>query len=84
MRDKIFKEIEIERIYQEERWGVDFDNKNNINDWVSYINTYTGQASKITSDKAEQRRQLLKAVTIGIAALERFDDNDGFPPRHYE
>jgi hypothetical protein len=84
MRQKIYNEIETERAYQDGRWGDEFDRKNTLNDWVSYMNTYTGQASKMDTPKEEQRKQLLKAVTIGVAALERFDTDNGFAPRHYD
>jgi len=84
MRQKIYNEIENERAYQDQKWGDEFDRKNTLNDWVSYINIYTGQASKMDTPKDEQRRQLLKAVTIGVAALERFDADNGFAPRHYD
>jgi hypothetical protein len=84
MRQKIYNEIEEERSYQDSLWGDEFDKKNTLNDWVSYMNTYSGQASKIGTPKEEQRRQLLKAVTIGVAALERFDTDGGFAPRHYD
>lgn len=83
-RTKIFKEIDDERDYQEDKWGVEFDDKNTINDWVTYITKYAGESAFIEDDKAEQRKKLLKAVTIGVAALERFDENGGFPPRHYD
>lgn len=84
MRTKIFTEIENERTYQDNKWGVESDNKNTINDWVAYITTYCGQAAKYGATEDEQRKQLLKAVAIGVAALERFDVNGKFPKRHYD
>ena len=84
MRQKIYNEIETERAYQDQQWGDEFDKKNTLNDWVSYMNTYCGQASKMGTPKDDQRKQLLKAVTIGVAALERFDTDNGFAPRHYD
>jgi hypothetical protein len=36
------------------------------------------------SPAATQREGILKAATILVAALEAFDRNNGFAPRHYE
>lgn len=83
-REKIFEEISKERDYQNSKWGTEFDDKNTLNDWVSYMNIYLGQASKIDSNPTEQERQLLKAVTIGVAALETLYRNGKFADRHYE
>ena len=84
MRDKIFKEIDKEREYQDNKWGDEFDSKNTLNDWVTYINIYLSNAAKMGISKEEQRKQFLKVATLGIAALEIFDRNDGFAPRHYD
>lgn len=84
MRQEIFKQIEAERAYQDTRWGTSFDDKNTINDFAAYIGTYLGQATKIGLSKAEQRVQLLKVAALSVAALETFDRNNGFAPRHYD
>jgi hypothetical protein len=84
MRKQIFEQIEAERKYQDGKWGDEFDKKNTLNDWVTYINIYAGQAAKMGNSKEEQRTQMLKVATLAVAALERFDENDGFAPRHYD
>lgn len=84
--EKIFDEIVKERNYQDSKWGTAFDDKNTLNDWCVYIVEYLGRASSFVNvdDLANQRRLLLKAVTIGVAALEAFDRNKKFASRHYE
>ena len=86
---KIFEEIKKEREYQDSKWGSEFDDKNTINDWVAYINIYLGKAiiidrATFKPDKKQQRTNILKVATLATAALEAFDRNDGFPPRHYD
>jgi hypothetical protein len=34
--------------------------------------------------KEEQRNNMLKVAALAVAALETFDRNDGFAPRHYD
>ena len=86
MRDQmgIYDEIKQERDYQDGKWGTAFDDKNTVNDWTAYIAQRTGQSSAIGATKEEQRKQMLKAAAIAVAALEAFDRNNGFAPRHYD
>jgi hypothetical protein len=83
-RVELFKEIELERAYQDNKWGDEFDKKNTINDWASYINIYLGRACEMGRPKNQQRENLIKVAALAIAALERFDENLGFAPRHYD
>lgn len=80
----IFAEIEKEREYQDSKWGTDFDDKNTLNDWCSYIVNYLGKAIAMKNTKEEQRIFLIKVATLSVAALEAFDRNHGFPNRHYD
>ena len=80
----LLEEIRQERHYQDGRWGVVFDDKNTLNDWLTYIMIYGGQAARIDSAPADQRRNLVKVATLAVAALESFDRNRQFAPRHYE
>lgn len=82
--DGLFEEIREEREYQDSKWGTEFDNKNTVNDWVAYIAQYSGYAIKMGNSTVEQRRHMLKVATLAVAALEAFDRNEGFPPRHYD
>ena len=84
LRERIFKEIESERDYQDEKWGTEFDKLNTINDWNTYINIYMGRACEQNRSKFAQREFVVKVATLAVAALERFDENDGFFPRHYD
>ena len=82
-QDNIIKELKEERIYQDEKWGPEFDNINNINDWVSYMITYLGRATDI-KEVENQRKFIKKATAIGLAALETFDRNGKFVRRRYD
>jgi hypothetical protein len=82
-RQRIYREIEEEREYQNGKWGTEFDDKNTINDWGSYITRYTGEATQVDNPD-EQRRQILKVAALAIAAIETFDRNQKFGRRHYD
>ena len=82
-RVTIFEEIEKEREYQDGKFGSEFDDKNTVNDWVTYVNRYASDAA-FTGSPDMQRTKLLKVATLAVAALETFDRNDGFAVRHYE
>jgi hypothetical protein len=75
----------LERERQEYKtWGFTFDKANTINDWAAYANIYLGKATSIKATPVEQRVNILKAATLLIGALETFDLNGGFAPRHYD
>lgn len=78
----VLEEVKIEREYQDYKWGPEFDDKNTLNDWVAYIVAYTGHAVQAKTPM-EARTQLLKVASLAAAALQSFDRNKGFPPRHY-
>ncbi len=86
MREQIFEEINKERDYQDQKWGVEFDDRNTLNDWATYINIYLGHAADMNNidDPDKQRLFLLKVASLAVAALETLDRNNGFAPRHYE
>jgi hypothetical protein len=83
MREQIFKDIEAERKYQDEKWGRDFDDKNTTNDWAAYIVQYLGNVIKMPYDKQTVRKGMLKVATLAVAALERID-SDTVAKRHYD
>jgi hypothetical protein len=83
-RIKIFEQIEGERVYQDSQWGVTFDDKNTLNDWSQYTSNYLAEATMMTMSPDEQRKYVLKAAAILVAAIEAFDRNNRFAPRHYE
>jgi hypothetical protein len=86
--DELVEVIRKERKRQNEMWGNEFDDKNTINDWGIYIHRYVAKATKMREldDDHEQafRVNVMKAITIGFAALEAQARNDGMPPRHYD
>jgi hypothetical protein len=81
---KIIGEIEAERQYQERRWSLEFDDKNDLDNWIRSIVAYCSRASSSHAPPAKQRRDMLKVAAIAVAACEAFDRNGNFPPRHYE
>lgn len=80
----VYDEIKEEREYQDIKWGTEFDNKNTLNDWCSYIVNYLGRAVTMFNNPKDQRLALIKVAALAVAALESFDRNGGFPPRHYD
>lgn len=85
-RQGIFEQIEAERAYQDGKWGVAFDDANTLNDWTTYIvgYAYRGAAMENKDNKQAQRAALVKVAAIAVAALEAFDRNGEFAPRHYD
>ncbi len=92
VRDAIFVQIDVERGYQVSRandgkgWSMAFDDANTLNDWISYLGQYGARASAMQNrdNPAAQREGMLKVAAIAVAALEAFDRNNGFAPRHYD
>lgn len=82
-REVIIVEITEERDYQNGKWGTSFDDKNTLNDWSAYMSRYLGLAT-FAETPEEARRQLVKVAALAIAAIETFDRNSGFAPRHYD
>ncbi len=80
----ILEDILAERAYQDKVWSTAFDDKNTINDWVAYASIYMGQAASMKALPHEQRNGMLKAATLLVGAVQSFDRNQGFPPRHYD
>jgi hypothetical protein len=81
---KIFDEIKAERKYQDRCWGAEFDDKNNLDNWIRYIVSYCARASNFHASLSQQRRDMMKVAAIAVAACEAFDRNGRFPPRHYD
>ena len=69
--------------------GTEFDNKNTINDWVTYINLYASRATEM--DRLREilniphiEKNLLKAATLCVAALETISRKGRPAFRHYD
>ena len=81
---RIINEILDERKYQDTKWGQEFDDKNTLNDWITYVNVYLAKAAMEFNDTEFQRKRMIQAVSILVAALETFDRNKQFASRHYD
>lgn len=57
----------------------DFDKSNSKNDWIAYVNAYTGRAAEkvFRNEKEGQtfRENMIKAAALIIAAIEAHDNN---------
>lgn len=82
--NKIYNEIINELKYANDKWGTEFDDKNTLNDWVTYITIYASDAAKMVTPPAEQRSKLLKAAGLAVSALSALERNGSFAERHYE
>jgi len=81
----IYEELKAEREYQDGKWGHAFDDNNTLNDWMQYINIHEAKAAAMRASKDEQRtQQMVKIAALAVAALQTFDRNSGFAPRHYD
>lgn len=88
VRRLIFKLIDAERIYQEDKWGDEFDEKNTINDWVTYICRYASNAAFPTEpgkpiDNEQVKAAFVKVAALAVAALE-MQEKHGLALRHYD
>jgi hypothetical protein len=78
---QIYEQIDAERAYAYEKWGDEFDSKNTLNDWASYIIIYLGKAVAMPFDKENTRKQLIKVAGLVINAIDKLD---AMPKRHYD
>lgn len=78
-RESIYAEIEKERKYQEDKWGIEVDDtKNTPWMWVNYITKYstqwlTGIFTTPTRSVDLFRLSMIKVATIAVAAVESLD-----------
>lgn len=79
-RESIFKEIDAERSYQDERWGKDTDDTVNTPwMWTAYIALYSskwmaGTLMPLKRDVVSAfRTMMIKTASIAIAAVESID-----------
>ena len=85
-RDLILIDISEEREYQEARWGEAFDDRNTINDWITYITSYAGSMYSFkTTDSEALKKKFIKVAALAVAAIETLERNNGkLPPRHFD
>lgn len=79
-RKNIYEEIDNEREYQDKKWGLENDNQNTSNDWITYITAWAGKAYSFPSNKENFRKNMVKVAAIAVAAIETCDRNNGLPP----
>lgn len=79
-REDIYSLITAERIYQDEKWGTEFDALNTPNDWVAFIARFLGKAITLPWNQSLFRLAILKVAALCVAVLER----DSFADRHYD
>ena len=84
IRLNLYRDIEKELEYARQQWGNEFDSKNTLNDWVTYIVMYAGDAAKMKTTPNEAEQKLIKVAGLAISALENLRANGQFAPRHYE
>lgn len=81
LTEDVLDEVAAERRRQQElAHGGDteeFDKGNSQNDWIAYINAYTGRAAqKVFRNEREGqtfRENMIKAAALAVAAIEAHD-----------
>jgi hypothetical protein len=74
MRNDIFKEIDAERIAQDQRWGgPEHDDKHGSYDWIAFITRNVGLAVTRPWDAREFRRRMVRVAALAVAAVEWVD-----------
>lgn len=74
-----------------QKWGPEFDKKNTLNDWATFITMYATDAAKLSKSERgaeprpmeESRKLLIKAAGLCFSAIKSIDAG-GPAPRHYD
>jgi hypothetical protein len=80
----ILELIDSENCYACDKFGHDFDDHNTLNDWVTYINIYLSDASRMNATPEQVKAGLVKAANLCVSALAALERNGKFPDRHYD
>lgn len=74
-----------EQDYAHDKWGDKFDDKNTLNDWVTYAAMYSTDAARMDrqDDQDWQYRMLIKAAGLLMAAATRVREGL-LADRHYD
>jgi hypothetical protein len=74
-----------ENQYAHDKWGDKFDNKNTLNDWVTYITMYATDAARmdIRDDAEQQYALMVKAANLALCCATRLNGR-ALAPRHYD
>ena len=81
-----FTAVTEERIYSLTQWDEeDFDDKNTLNDWVTYICMYATESAKMArrDDPTAIYDKLIKAANLALSAARRVREGT-VAPRHYD
>lgn len=70
-----------ELAYAQDKWGNEFDSKNTLNDWLTYIMIYAGRAGEMGSGPRDTRANLIKVIGLAMNAVKWLDK---MPKRHYD
>jgi hypothetical protein len=78
----VLSEIAAERTAQVEKgFSADADDHWTQNDWISFVNAYTGRAAQYVvrnqSEGNKFRNMMLKAAAVAVAAIEAHDRKVG-------
>lgn len=74
-----------EQDYAHDKWGDEFDDKNTLNDWLTYAAMYASDAARMDrqDDQDWQYRMLIKSAALLMAAATRVRE-DRMAGRHYD
>ena len=69
---EVIKEIEIERDYQNHKWGKDHDQKESIGDFMIYMDEYLESAKRRLTRNSKQQalEQIRKVAALAVACME--------------
>lgn len=81
-RNKIFKQIDVERYRQDRKWGgPSHDDKHSVRDWTTYIVVYLGRAVGPGTDWGRTlglvRPLMINVAALSVAAIEAIDRKNG-------
>ena len=76
-RSEVYELVDAERAYQDKKWGgPEHDKTHSAWDWCVYLTKFLGGFARavMSGDRVEARRQLVKVIALGVAALEHAPD----------
>jgi hypothetical protein len=71
-RKDIYSEIDLERCYQEEKWGNSNDDTLDMAQFAGFINEYATGCTDRTW-KTPVRKRMVKVAALAVAAIETLD-----------
>ncbi len=80
-----YNALKREQSYAHEKWGDEFDDRNTLNDWVTYSTMYATDAARMDrqDDQDWQYRMLIKSAGLLMAAATRVRERR-LTARHYD